>query len=81
MSESENGAETADEDLMMSLLEDVSVDNEYHVGYAEGSRESNMLRSMSEVDLIRWCPYPEECYVLTAAGREMLDQRRSQRGN
>lgn len=59
--------------LMVELLRAVAEADEYHVGFAEGSAESRKLRNMAGADLIRWCPYPEECYILTPYGRALLD--------
>lgn len=58
--------------LIAQLLHDVITAGEYRVSYLEGSRESTMLRKMAGMDLIHWCPYPDECYVITAVGRTLL---------
>ena len=61
--------------LMIQLLNDVANADEYHVGYSEGSIETNILRKMAGSDLIHWCPYPDECYIITPAGRALLSDQ------
>ena len=40
--------------------------------YSEDDFEGNLLKQMAKLELIHWCPYPEEFYVIWPRGKAAL---------
>jgi hypothetical protein len=70
----ENSAERHSDELL-NLLADVNRDDPYYYGpLSPEAHESMMLRKLESLGYIRYCPYPEEFWVMLPEGRVLLQK-------
>ena len=55
----------------IELLKKIIEDKEFYPPVGECD-ESQRLRKLAKEGYIRWCPYPEEFYIVTPSGLEMF---------
>lgn len=58
----------------IKLLTEVKKAKEFYPSLIE-DEESALLRRLARFGLIRWCPYPEEFYVITALGKKFIEEK------
>jgi hypothetical protein len=60
---------------IIELLRTVRDDGEHSIPLRfQDAREEGLYRELASEGLIRWCPYPEECYVVTGEGLTRLNE-------
>src|SRR4051812_5216311 len=67
-------ADDPDADRIDELLRLIETEQEYYPQRADLD-SARILRRMAELKLIRWCPYPDEFYVLQPSGTAVLEAR------
>jgi hypothetical protein len=55
----------------ITLLGTVSAEGEFYPSLTE-DEESRLLRSLAEKGFIKWCRYPEEFYIITVLGKDLI---------
>jgi hypothetical protein len=67
------------ESEILAKLREVSADGEHSVPTRfDDPREERLYWELAEMGLIRWCPYPEEFYLLTPKGTDLLKKEAGQ---
>ena len=64
------------DDSLKRLLRKVKEEKEFYVplhNLHNQDAEDENLRFLSKLGLIHWCPYPDEFYILTPKGMEVLN--------
>jgi hypothetical protein len=57
----------------IQLLKEVVEQKEFYPTLSE-SGESTTLRKLANLKLVKWCPYPEEFYIITPEGKAQLER-------
>ena len=70
-------ADDADFESIGALLTKIEIEDNY---YVIPGPEEPLLRRLAAAAFIRWCPYPEEFYVLQPDGKRQLQYYREVRG-
>ncbi len=60
-------------DRLRALLCEIKGAKEFYVPLQNEKAFDNHLRALAKLGLIRWCPYPEEFYIVTPRGAEVLN--------
>ena len=65
--------EAFSEEEILARLRQVENDSTHAIPLRfDDAQEENLYRLLAQRGLIRWCPYPEEFYVVTPEGRSNL---------
>jgi hypothetical protein len=59
-------------DDVLTSLQRIHDEDAYYGTSDPGVSETNLLRGLSAMGLIRWCPYPNGFYVLEPLGTQFL---------
>ncbi len=65
-------------DAYLRLLADVARTDPYYESLSPAPSHHEQLCTLESLGYIRYCPYPEEYWVILPAGKEALAKARSQ---
>jgi hypothetical protein len=66
------------DDAYLRLLGDVARTDPYYESLSPAPSHYERLCTLESLGYIRYCPYPEEYWVILPAGKEVLAKARSQ---
>lgn len=56
----------------IQLLKDILEQKEFYTTLSK-SKESDTLKKLANLKLVKWCSYPEEFYIITPEGKSQLE--------
>ncbi len=57
----------------IQLLNDILEQKEFYTTLSK-SEESDVLKKLANLKLVKWCSYPEEFYIVTPEGKALLER-------